>query len=105
GLDRGRLSKAAPASSRHAAEAKGVRLVTEIARAVGPFEGDPDRLQQVAWNLVSNAIKFSARGGTVRVRLRQEGGQAEITVQDEGLGIKAEFLPHVFERFRQADSS
>ena len=82
-----------------------MRLVTEIARAVGPFEGDPDRLQQVAWNLVSNAIKFSARGGTVRVRLRQEGGQAEITVQDEGLGIKAEFLPHVFERFRQADSS
>jgi PAS domain S-box-containing protein len=92
-------------SVRHAAEAKGVRLVTEIARAVGPFEGDGDRLQQVAWNLVSNAIKFSTRGGTVRVRLRQSGDQAEISVQDDGLGIKPEFLPHVFERFRQADSS
>ena len=92
-------------SVRHAAEAKGVRLVTEIARTVGPFEGDPDRLQQVAWNLVSNAIKFSTRGGTVRVRLRQDGDQAEIRVQDDGLGIKPEFLPHVFERFRQADSS
>jgi signal transduction histidine kinase/CheY-like chemotaxis protein len=92
-------------SVRHAAEAKGVRLVTEIARAVGPFAGDPDRLQQVAWNLVSNAIKFSTRGGTVRVRLRRSGGQAEISVQDDGLGIKPEFLPHVFERFRQADSS
>jgi PAS domain S-box-containing protein len=92
-------------SVRHAAEAKGMRLVTEIARTVGPFEGDPDRLQQVAWNLVSNAIKFSTRGGTVRVRLRQDGDQAEISVQDDGLGIKPEFLPHVFERFRQADSS
>ncbi|HYU41265.1 MAG TPA: ATP-binding protein [Vicinamibacteria bacterium] len=92
-------------SVRHAAEAKGVRLVTEIARAVGPFEGDGDRLQQVAWNLVSNAIKFSTRGGTVQVRLRQSGDQAEISVQDDGLGIKPEFLPHVFERFRQADSS
>jgi signal transduction histidine kinase/CheY-like chemotaxis protein len=104
-VDLGAVIEGALDSVRHAAEAKGVRLVTEIARAVGPFEGDPDRLQQVAWNLVSNAIKFSARGGAVRVRLRQEGGQAEITVQDEGLGIKAEFLPHVFERFRQADSS
>jgi CheY-like chemotaxis protein/anti-sigma regulatory factor (Ser/Thr protein kinase) len=104
-VDLGAVIEGALDSVRHAAEAKGVRLVTEIARAVGPFEGDPDRLQQVAWNLVSNAIKFSARGGTVRVRLRPEGGQAEITVRDEGLGIKAEFLPHVFERFRQADSS
>ena len=92
-------------SVRHAADAKGVRLVTEIARTVGPFEGDPDRLQQVAWNLVSNAIKFSTRGGTVRVRLRQDGDHAEMSVQDDGLGIKPEFLPHVFERFRQADSS
>jgi PAS domain S-box-containing protein len=92
-------------SVRHAADAKGVRLVTEIARTVGPFEGDPDRLQQVAWNLLANAIKFSTRGGTVRVRLRQDADHAEISVQDDGLGIKPEFLPHVFERFRQADSS
>jgi signal transduction histidine kinase/ActR/RegA family two-component response regulator len=104
-VDLGAVIEGALDSVRHAAEAKGVRLLTEIARAVGPFEGDPDRLQQVAWNLVSNAIKFSTRGGTVRVRLRQEAEQAEISVQDDGLGIKAEFLPHVFERFRQADSS
>ena len=90
---------------RHAAEAKGVRLVTDIARDGGPLEGDPDRLQQVAWNLVSNAIKFTPRGGTVRVRLRTVGEHAELAVQDDGIGIKAEFLPHVFERFRQADSS
>jgi PAS domain S-box-containing protein len=104
-MDLGAVIEGALDSVRHAAEAKGVRLMTEIARTVGPFEGDPDRLQQVAWNLVSNAIKFSTRGGTVRVRLRQDGDQAEISVQDDGLGIKAEFLPHVFERFRQADSS
>jgi signal transduction histidine kinase/CheY-like chemotaxis protein len=92
-------------SVRHAAEAKGVRLVTEVARGVGPFEGDPDRLQQVAWNLVSNAIKFTPRGGTVRVRLRGVDDQAELSVKDDGIGIKPEFVPHVFERFRQADSS
>jgi CheY-like chemotaxis protein/anti-sigma regulatory factor (Ser/Thr protein kinase) len=92
-------------SVRHAAEAKGVRLETEIAHGVGPFEGDPDRLQQVAWNLISNAIKFTPRGGRVRVRLRAEDEHAEITVEDNGIGIKPEFLPHVFERFRQADSS
>jgi signal transduction histidine kinase len=104
-VDLGAVIEGALDSVRHAAEAKGVRLVTEIARGIGPFQGDPDRLQQVAWNLVSNAIKFSTRGGTVRVRLSQAGDQAEISVQDDGLGIKPEFLPHVFERFRQADSS
>jgi len=92
-------------SVRHAAEAKGVRLDTEIARDVGPFEGDPDRLQQVAWNLISNAIKFTPRGGRVRVKLRAAADHAEIGVEDNGIGIKPEFLPHVFERFRQADSS
>jgi signal transduction histidine kinase/ActR/RegA family two-component response regulator len=92
-------------SVRHAAEAKGVRLVTDVARAIGPLEGDGDRLQQVTWNLLSNAIKFTPRGGTVRVRLRSEGDHAELSVQDDGMGIRPEFLPHVFERFRQADSS
>src|SRR5262249_31064810 len=92
-------------SVRHAAEAKGVRLVTEVPRTIGPLEGDPDRLQQVAWNLLSNAIKFTPRGGTVRLRLGADGDQAQLTVQDDGMGIRPEFLPHVFERFRQADSS
>ncbi|HEV7501016.1 MAG TPA: ATP-binding protein, partial [Vicinamibacteria bacterium] len=92
-------------SVRHAADAKGVRLVAEIGRAVGPFQGDPDRLQQVAWNLLSNAIKFTPRGGEVVVRLRAAQDHAELVVQDDGMGMKTEFLPHVFERFRQADSS
>src|SRR5262249_36946467 len=74
-------------SVRHAAEAKGVGLETEIARGVGPFDGDPDRLQQVAWNLISNAIKFTPRGGRVRVRLRSEDEHAEISVEDDGIGI------------------
>ena len=92
-------------SVRHAADAKGVRLLADVDRAVGPFEGDPDRLQQVAWNLLSNAIKFTPRGGNVVARLREAGNHVEFVVQDNGMGMKPEFLPHVFERFRQADSS
>jgi PAS domain S-box-containing protein len=93
-------------SVRHAAEAKGIAL-----HAPGPGEpihnvrGDPDRLQQVVWNLLSNAIKFTPRGGNVWLRLAHLDGSAEIEVRDDGLGIKPEFLPHVFERFRQSDSS
>jgi CheY-like chemotaxis protein/anti-sigma regulatory factor (Ser/Thr protein kinase) len=65
--------------------------------------GDPARLQQVVWNLLSNAIKFTPRGGKVQVRLERINSHLEIAVSDTGAGIKAEFLPHVFERFRQAD--
>ena len=104
-VDLAALVEGALDSVRHAAEAKAVRLETDIARAVGPFEGDPDRLQQVAWNLISNAIKFTPRGGRVRVRLRADDEQAVLSVEDNGAGINPEFLPHVFERFRQADSS
>ena len=67
--------------------------------------GDGDRLQQVIWNLLSNAIKFTAGGGRIEVSLQQSGQQAAIAVTDTGEGIAAEFLPHVFERFRQADST
>jgi signal transduction histidine kinase len=67
--------------------------------------GDPDRVQQVLWNLLSNAIKFSEAGGDIRVKLEDEISQAKITVSDKGQGINAEFLPHVFDRFRQADGS
>jgi PAS domain S-box-containing protein len=67
--------------------------------------GDPDRLQQVIWNLMSNAIKFTPNGGRVRVGLRRADGHLDVVVEDTGAGIRPDFLPHVFERFRQSDSS
>jgi signal transduction histidine kinase len=88
-----------------AAEAKGVSLRSTIAPKAGLISADPDRLQQIVWNLLSNAIKFTPRGGRVEIRLGRVGGQIEITVSDTGLGIAPEFLPHVFDSFRQADSS
>jgi len=69
------------------------------------ISGDPARLQQVFWNLLSNAVKFTPRGGEVKVRVRCVGSEIELTVSDTGEGISAEFLPHVFDRFRQADGS
>ena len=71
----------------------------------GSVAGDPARLQQVVWNLLSNAVKFTPCGGRVEVELRREGGQAVVRVGDTGQGIAPEFLPHVFDRFRQADGS
>ena len=88
-----------------AAEAKGIRLERALDPDAGPVSGDPVRLQQVVWNLVSNAIKFTPKGGVVNVRLVRVDSQAEITVSDTGEGISSEFLPHVFERFLQADST
>jgi PAS domain S-box-containing protein len=88
------------------ADAKGVRLELALdPAAAGPVAGDPHRLQQAVWNLLTNAIKFTPQGGTVRVALAQTGPNLELTVSDTGQGIKPEFLPHVFERFRQADGS
>ena len=72
-------------------------------RAAGPITGDPNRLQQVVWNLLSNAIKFTPRDGRVQVVLERVNSHIEIAVADTGVGIKPEFLPHVFDRFRQAD--
>jgi CheY-like chemotaxis protein len=86
-----------------AADAKGVRLQTIMDRGVGPVSGDPDRLQQVVWNLLSNAVKFTPRGGRVQVRVERVNSHIEIVVSDTGIGIKPEFLPHVFERFHQAE--
>jgi CheY-like chemotaxis protein/anti-sigma regulatory factor (Ser/Thr protein kinase) len=71
----------------------------------GQVSGDPDRLQQVAWNLISNAIKFTPRGGRVIVSLAHVASHVEVTVSDTGKGIAPEFLPHVFDRFRQADAT
>ena len=73
--------------------------------AVAPIFVDPDRLQQVMWNLLANAVKFTPAGGRVEVGLGQSDGHVEVTVRDTGPGIEAEFLPYVFDRFRQADGS
>jgi signal transduction histidine kinase/ActR/RegA family two-component response regulator len=89
---------------RPAADAKGVRLVTDLTR-VPPVTGDTDRLSQVIWNLLSNAVKFTDTGGTITVALNAAGGQVWLVVTDTGQGIDAAFLPQVFERFKQADSS
>jgi signal transduction histidine kinase len=86
-----------------AADAKQVRFRTTLGQTP-PVWGDPERLQQLVCNLLVNAVKFTPAGGSVRVELQPAGHAAEITVQDTGQGIAPEFLPHVFERFRQADS-
>jgi signal transduction histidine kinase len=88
-----------------AAEAKGVRIERALAPEPLVVNGDAHRIQQVLWNLLSNAVKFTPRDGVVRVTLRAEDGQAVVEVADTGRGIEPAFLPHVFERFRQADSS
>ena len=92
------------ATIRPAAEVKGVRLQTVLDAVTGPVLGDADRLQQVIWNLLSNAVRFTPRGGLVQVRLHRIDSDLEIVVADTGAGITPDFLPHVFERFRQADS-
>jgi PAS domain S-box-containing protein len=89
---------------RPAAAAKDIRLEATLGEAPH-ISGDPDRLQQIVWNLLSNAIKFTPAGGSVRVRLRRANGHADVVVEDTGVGIRPDFLPHVFERFRQSDSS
>ena len=86
-----------------AAEAKNVRVQTTIDPNVGTVSGDPDRLQQVVWNLVSNAVKFTPKGGRIQVRLERVNSHVEITVSDTGVGISSEFLPYVFDRFCQAE--
>lgn len=88
-----------------AADAKGLRLHSTLDAGAGMITGDPSRLQQVVWNLLSNAVKFTQHGGAVHVSLEQVGTTIEITVADTGIGIRPEFIPHIFERFRQADSS
>lgn len=90
---------------RPAAEAKEIKLTSRLDPHVGEISGDPERLQQLMWNLLSNAIKFTPRKGRVEVCLDGARAQAEIIVSDSGQGIQADFIPHVFERFRQADGS
>ena len=94
---------AAVEAVRPAAEAKGVRVQKVIDTAAISIPGDPVRLQQVVWNLLSNAIKFTPRGGRVQIRSERVNSHLEIVVSDTGQGIASDFLPHVFDRFRQAD--
>ena len=104
-LDPASFIEAAIETVRPAAEAKGVRLEKVLDPAAAPVSGDASRLQQVVWNLLSNAIKFTPKGGKVQVLLERVNSHVEISVADTGVGIAAEFLPHVFERFRQGDAS
>ncbi len=88
-----------------AALAKGVRLESIIEPLLPPVKGDPARLQQILWNLLTNALKFTPRDGKVQLVLQRVNSHVEVTVSDNGAGIPADFLPYVFDRFRQADSS
>jgi signal transduction histidine kinase len=90
---------------RPAAHVKEIHLESSIEANLPPILGDPARLQQVVWNLLSNAIKFTSRGGRVQVRIQPTGSYLEVAVSDNGQGISADFLPYVFDRFRQADAS
>jgi PAS domain S-box-containing protein len=86
------------------ADAKGVKVHTLVDPRAGPVSGDPDRMQQVVWNLLSNAIKFTNRGDRVQVRLERVDSHLELIVSDTGAGIRKDFLPFVFDRFRQGDA-
>lgn len=88
-----------------AADAKGIKLSKLLDPGAGPITGDPNRLQQVVWNLLANAIKFTGKNGRVEILLERVNSHIEITVADTGIGISPEFLPLVFDRFRQADVS
>jgi PAS domain S-box-containing protein len=89
---------------RASADNKDIRIQTLIDSTIGPVRADPTRLQQVIWNLLSNAVKFTPKGGSIKVVLERVDSHVEITVEDTGIGIEPDFLPFVFDRFRQADS-
>jgi PAS domain S-box-containing protein len=103
-IDFGNLIDAAITAIRPAAMAKGIQVESHVDR-VESMVGDPGRLQQVIWNLVSNATKFTPPGGRIDVRVEQREGEVKVSVSDTGAGISPHFLPNVFERFRQADST
>jgi signal transduction histidine kinase/CheY-like chemotaxis protein len=100
-----RVVKLALDLARPAAAARGIELAGELTVGAGQLSGDPDRLQQVVANLLSNALKFTSSGGRITVGLRDVDGFTELTVSDTGQGIALDLLPHVFDRFRQGDSS
>src|SRR5262249_20712100 len=96
--------EAALDSVRPTAEAKGLRLECDIASDAGRISGDAHRLQQIVWNLLANAVKFTPSGGLVRLKMEYHGNEAKLTVADTGKGISPQFLPYVFDRFRQAET-
>jgi len=104
-LDFGEVVVAATEAARSHAEANGLRLEVDVKLREATVSGDRHRLQQVLGNLLSNAVKFTPRGGVVTVRMEAGRGEARVIVRDTGAGIKPEFMPYIFERFRQADSS
>ena len=104
-LDISSITRAAINVVRPAADAKGIKLDYSAQPGLGAISADSARLQQIIWNLLSNAVKFTPHGGQISVRLDQDGSDARISVKDTGQGIDPEFLPRVFDRFRQADSS
>ncbi|HEU4386317.1 MAG TPA: ATP-binding protein, partial [Blastocatellia bacterium] len=104
-LEPSRVIEAAVEALRPAAGARGILLEVDLDSEAGPISADSDRLQQIVWNLVSNAIRFTPRSGRVNVKLVRSSPNIEIIVADTGVGIATEFLPFVFDRFRQADSS
>jgi len=97
--------RAATDSVRPALDAKSLRLETRISGALPKVIGDEDRLQQIIWNLLSNAVKFTPRGGSIMVTVHADEDWITVSVADTGEGIAPEFIPHIFERFRQADNS
>jgi signal transduction histidine kinase/CheY-like chemotaxis protein len=99
------IVNAAIDSIRPAADAKSIRLQTILDSSAGPISGDADRLQQIVWNLLTNAVKFTPKGGKIQVTVQRVNSHIEIVVSDSGVGISKEFLPYVFDRFRQADAS
>ncbi|HEY2819255.1 MAG TPA: PAS domain S-box protein [Casimicrobiaceae bacterium] len=99
------IVRAAMDSAEPTAHTKGIRLESVLDPRGGVVSGDPSRLQQVFWNLLSNAIKFTPKGGRVQVLLQRVNSHIELSVSDTGIGIPANFLPHVFERFSQKDAS
>lgn len=104
-IDLKKLLETCAESIRFVAESKGVAIQVNFALEALPVMGDPARLQQVFWNLLSNAVKFTPRGGEVILKAQSRNGRIEVEVTDNGQGIEADFLPHIFDRFRQEDNS
>jgi signal transduction histidine kinase/ActR/RegA family two-component response regulator len=102
-IDLAVVARAALQAVKPAAEAKGIALIEKIDASAGTFVGDPNRLQQIIWNLLTNGVKFTPKGGTVTLELHRRESDAEIVVRDTGIGVSPDFLPYVFDRFSQAE--